>query len=667
VPTLAEGNAIPITEITTDFDNQPRDPLSPDIGADEGDFTTIPEPPTPPVYISPTDLSTGTSITQSLIWNAGPGGGSPASYNIYIGTSIPLPSIPIASTSENTYDPELDYETTYYWKIVATNYSGSAAGPIWSFTTEADTRITSLPHSQNFDTVSPPNLPPGWSQLFANGSSIQTSTAHYDTAPNSVILSLTSDDTSETPPLISPQITVGIENIRMYFRTKWIGNPSSIIVGTMTDPSNESTFTAFSTISLSSDYMLFNVDFSGYTGSDQYLAFKLTTYYPSASISLDTILLQQTQLENDLAVLYMTGWTLGFPGWTNTQSVTIENRGTLTQSSYIIRLRSAEGPTVLSSLNVSVPIEPGQTGVFPISWTPPQEGAYDIYGEVVLTGDEDDTNNTSTTRQINIYGFDTYGVIVGEEEGESMNNYLPFAFSFRNSISETIYTSTEMQMQSGMIEGIIYQSNFAEYLIETPIKLWIKNTDVTDLSAGWLDFTGYTLVFDGLINIENGAYNSVHIPLSAPFAYTGGNLAIRAVRPMDTQSYMELNSFHHTMPVYVENRSRYLTSNAEFIDPANPFDSGFLTSNIPVTYFIAPVATPVVLTAPDVTIEYDGTDINLSWTEIPGAYCYRVFISDNPNYWQEVPDAVIYTNHYTWLSPFEETKYFRVVAVSSYR
>lgn len=58
-------------------------------------------------------------------------------YDIYFGTTSP-PSKVVSNQTETSYDPgTLEYNTTYYWQIVAWSEQGeSAEGPIWNFTTE---------------------------------------------------------------------------------------------------------------------------------------------------------------------------------------------------------------------------------------------------------------------------------------------------------------------------------------------------------------------------------------------------------------------------------------------------------------------------------------------------------------------------------------------------
>jgi chitodextrinase len=58
-------------------------------------------------------------------------------YDVYFSTTSPPPKV-VSNQSETTYNPGiLEYNTTYYWQIVAWNdQNESAEGPIWHFTTE---------------------------------------------------------------------------------------------------------------------------------------------------------------------------------------------------------------------------------------------------------------------------------------------------------------------------------------------------------------------------------------------------------------------------------------------------------------------------------------------------------------------------------------------------
>ena len=74
-----------------------------------------------------------------LCWTGGDPDGDLVVYDVYLGNCSPPPKI-IDNQSGNCTDLPwgwFDYNTTYYWKVVAWDGHGaSTEGPIWSFTTE---------------------------------------------------------------------------------------------------------------------------------------------------------------------------------------------------------------------------------------------------------------------------------------------------------------------------------------------------------------------------------------------------------------------------------------------------------------------------------------------------------------------------------------------------
>ena len=110
--------------------------------------TLIPnQPPDQPDNPSPTDDATGISINADLSWAGGdPDPADTVTYDIYFGTNAtpalnetigPYP----ATQSSITYDPgPLAGDTTYYWKIIATDsHNISTEGPLWDFITQPST------------------------------------------------------------------------------------------------------------------------------------------------------------------------------------------------------------------------------------------------------------------------------------------------------------------------------------------------------------------------------------------------------------------------------------------------------------------------------------------------------------------------------------------------
>jgi len=107
--------------------------------------------PNPAVLISP--LNGGWAfLNQTLSW--GGGGGFPATYDVYFGTSATPPFVINQATT--TYTPTLAANTTYYWQIVPRNAVGPATGcPIWSFKTPTTTQLAESFESNTFP-------PAGW-------------------------------------------------------------------------------------------------------------------------------------------------------------------------------------------------------------------------------------------------------------------------------------------------------------------------------------------------------------------------------------------------------------------------------------------------------------------------------------------------------------------------
>lgn len=97
-------------------------------------FTTTyaPEPISNPY---PTDGSIDVVLNVQISWEAG----ARADYHeVYFGT-VPTTLALVSEQMETTYSPQnLSNLTIYYWQIVERNSAGSAASPVYSFTTEAE-------------------------------------------------------------------------------------------------------------------------------------------------------------------------------------------------------------------------------------------------------------------------------------------------------------------------------------------------------------------------------------------------------------------------------------------------------------------------------------------------------------------------------------------------
>ncbi|MGC9362621.1 MAG: choice-of-anchor J domain-containing protein, partial [Candidatus Syntrophosphaera sp.] len=167
------------------------------------------EPPLPAVNPIPAHDALDVAIGTNLSWVTG--GGIVDGYKVYFGTDSPPTNLVNGTIQTGTvYDHPTDlvYSTDYYWQIVPFNTYGDAVDcPIWHFTTLDDPTISVYPHVENFDIVTPPALPLGWSVINANQDTYtwETYGGNADTDPNSVRIryntDLAMDDWLITPPL----------------------------------------------------------------------------------------------------------------------------------------------------------------------------------------------------------------------------------------------------------------------------------------------------------------------------------------------------------------------------------------------------------------------------------------------------------------------------------
>ncbi len=99
-------------------------------------FTTLDNPPpNMPANPVPPDGAGDVATDQVLSWQGGDPYGEPVTYTIAFGASNPPPVI-ASNVIVTSYDPGLlNPDTTYYWRITATDGLSETIGPVWSFTT----------------------------------------------------------------------------------------------------------------------------------------------------------------------------------------------------------------------------------------------------------------------------------------------------------------------------------------------------------------------------------------------------------------------------------------------------------------------------------------------------------------------------------------------------
>ena len=107
----------------------------------EWDFTTENNPPNTPSNPDPYDGETDVDVDHDLSWTCSDPDGDDLTYDVYFEAGDSTPDVLVSDDQTGTtYDPgTLDYDTIYYWQIIAEDeYGATTNGPIWHFTTEEE-------------------------------------------------------------------------------------------------------------------------------------------------------------------------------------------------------------------------------------------------------------------------------------------------------------------------------------------------------------------------------------------------------------------------------------------------------------------------------------------------------------------------------------------------
>jgi len=96
-----------------------------------------PGPPVAATGPNPSDGETGVRITTNLSWGAVSGA---SGYFVHFGIDNSPAYHGETATHNYTLTGDLDYETTYYWRVIPYNLMGNASKTeVWSFRTRAET------------------------------------------------------------------------------------------------------------------------------------------------------------------------------------------------------------------------------------------------------------------------------------------------------------------------------------------------------------------------------------------------------------------------------------------------------------------------------------------------------------------------------------------------
>ncbi len=300
---------------------------------------------------------------------------------------------------------------------------------------------------------------------------------------------------------------------------------------------------------------------------------------------VDDVLLSGTLIvyDNDLAAIGISGPNTVYAGSSEVYEVTVKNVGNFDQDIYTVKLMR-EGNIELASLDITDNLPAGEQVIYNMVWNIPEDEPQAltyVFGKVILAGDENPANDVTPNHQVQIYPPGLTVINVGN--GTELNNRLPVCFFYKNSLTESLYFPDEIN-SIGLITAVKYYNNFTTHLPNKPTRIWMGETTLPDLSAGWIPSTNLTPVFDGNVTYPSGA-NEILIELTTPYFYTGDNLVVMVNRPWEETTYSSTDEFYVTETLNHPDRTRYERDNVVNLNPANPGLPGYTFEKFPNTTF----------------------------------------------------------------------------------
>lgn len=267
------------------------------------------------------------------------------------------------------------------------------------------------PYFENFDGVTAPDLPAGWSKIVDHPGIAKVETVTFGppiSPPNNVRL-YSNNDTESDVMLITPELTnISSNRIRFWSRVNLTDNVPSLIIGTMSDPEDATTFTEFFTIPSSNfpnTYHEYTINFDTYEGTDTYIAFRFgATPAQYRTIYIDDFYYEPIPGDPVFAVTPQE-WDFGeadIVEITAPKTFSISNEGLGELHIEGVTLDN-EDDFILDDLgNFPSIISGSQTATFNISFAPSETGVRS--GQVIIfyhDGDSDETESFT----VNLTGF----------------------------------------------------------------------------------------------------------------------------------------------------------------------------------------------------------------------------------------------------------------------
>ena len=529
--------------------------------------------PAEPEFISIINVGAAQVTLNSIVLS----GDNPEDFAI-----VNMPALPFVLNEAEVYNLQLNHTPTIVGPRSATitivdDISSNRINTVITLLSNSiDYTISTFPYNQNFDNLTAPDMPVAWHVVNTtqNGFIRTTTDSIPYSLPNQVVMFNSADITNDL--MFSTPVVTDIteKRVKFYAKKETTTELETLIIGSISNPHDSSSFQALETITLESEHQCFIVPLGNASG--QRLAFKHPMSGTSNYIYIDDILIENQPEGADFLCTTTElnyGSVMQFSPATHT--VNFQNLGSATLTLNITN------PTEMTT-NIPNPINipAGQNQELNFILTATSTGDYTGTVNITTNSTNQPTYSipvTATVLEAPPAGYVQIGA--GTEEGHA----LPWGPFYRYTYSQTIYYPHEINIPDGnLITSVSYYFNgFQEIVDSVAIYLGYTNNDVFETTTSWVPFTALTEVFNGEVTSPEGA-GWVEIYFTEEFVYNANSNLVIAIHEYKAGPYHSNSSDFHCTAV-TGNRSIVNRNDSTLQDPANPPTASFLKQFIPNT------------------------------------------------------------------------------------
>jgi len=389
-----------------------------------------------------------------------------------------------------------------------------------------DPTVTTFPWTENFDSVTVPALPSGWTSIDnnADGDYWKTWSTYPNSSPNCASIytdyNSANDDYLVTPPIV----LTGNQRLKFYTRAYSTSEPDEISILLSTTTPTAAAFTnelMASTAVNYTNYTMYTVNLSAYTGTC-YISFtRKNAPADGWYLILDDVLIENipTAPIFSYAPTSINFGMIQQNVAATAQNITITNTGagTLNIGTGDISITGTNA-SMFSYVATNLPaaLTTGQSVVIPVTVTVTAEGP--VSATLTITNSQ---TRTEYPVALSANGLPAGVVIVGN--GVTTQRQ-PFGIYFGYERSASVYTATQLGTV-GMLNQLWWNCATSS-TNAVPYKIYAGTTSDAALTAStWDSFVaGLTLVDEGTHTFDTTGWNN--FVLDTPFRYTGNNLII---------------------------------------------------------------------------------------------------------------------------------------------